>query len=171
LRDVVCTDGKFTKMPWAVSGPEVGDGGVVLHRAHIGLEHQVELAGLGEALLGAAVGTGAGVGQLIGPEPLLAVAAVDERVGEGGDVTRCFPHLRRHQDGGVETDDVVAALDHGPPPRLFDVALEEDAEGPVVPGGPEAPVDLARREHETPALGQVDDGVHQIRSGGHTPEC
>ena len=96
---------------------------------------------------------------------------LDERVGERGHVARRLPDPRRHEDGGVEADDVVAALDHGPPPCLFDVALEEDAEGPVVPGGPEPPVDLARREHEPPALGQVDDGVHQIRSGGHTPEC
>ena len=37
-------------------GAQVGDRGVVLHRADVGLEHQVELAGLGERVLGAAVG-------------------------------------------------------------------------------------------------------------------
>ena len=113
--------------------------------------------------------------QLVLPEPLLAVAAVDQGVGEGGHVARGLPHLRRHEDGGVEADDVVAVLDHGPPPRLFDVALEQHAEWPVVPGRPEPAVDLARREDETPAFGQVDDPIHQawivgFRRGGHDQE-
>src|SRR5581483_10102835 len=71
-----------------------------------------------------------------------------QRVGERGHVARRLPHSGRHEDGGVEADDVVAVLDHRPPPRLFDVALEQHAQGAVVPRGPEPPVDLARREDE-----------------------
>src|SRR5205807_10207007 len=40
----------------------------------------------------------------------------------------------------------------------------------VVPGGAEPAVDVAGGEDEAPALGQVDDAVHQIRRGGHDQE-
>ena len=73
-----------------------------------------------------------------------------------------LPHPGRHQDGGVEADDVVALLHHRPPPGLHHVALEQHAERPVVVGRPEPAVDLARREHEAPPLGQVDDLLGQI---------
>ena len=118
-------------------------------------------------VLDAAVRARAGLGQLVGAEALLAVAAVDQRIGEGGDVAARLPHLRRHEDGGVETDDVVAQLHHGPPPGVLDVALEEHAERPVVPGGAEAAVDLARGEDEAASLGEVDDAVHLVVLG-HT---
>ena len=53
------------------------------------------------------------------------------------------PDLRVHEDPGVEPDDVVALLDHRPPPGALDVVLELDAERPVVPDGVDAAVDLA----------------------------
>ena len=146
---------------------QVRDRRVVLHRADEGLEHQVELARLGEGVLHAAVRARARLGQLVGAEALLAVAAVDERVGEGGDVAARLPHLRGHEDGGVEADDVVAQLHHRAPPGVLHVALEQHAERPVVPGRAEAAVDLARGEHEAASLGEVDDAVHQVVLG-HT---
>ena len=162
LRVVVCTFLKLTKMPCAVSGRRYATDGVVLDRADVRLEHQVEVARLGEAVLGAAVRARARVGQLVGPEPLLAVAAVDERVGERRDVTARLPDLRRHEDRGVETDDVVAHLDHRTPPGVLDVALEQHAERPVVPGGTEPAVDVGRREHQAAPLREIDDTVHQF---------
>ena len=146
-------------------GPQIRDRAVVLHRAHVRLEHQVELARLGERVLRAAVRARARLGQLVGAEPLLAVAAVDERVGEGREVPARLPHLRRHEDRGVEADDVVAELHHRAPPRVLHVALEQHTERPVVPGGPEAAVDLARWEDEAATLRQVDDAVHQVGLG------
>ena len=71
------------------------------------------------------------------------------------------------EDGGVEADDVVAQLHHRAPPRVLDVAQQQHAEGPVVVGGAEAAVDLGRREHEAPALAEVDDLVHQRGVVGH----
>src|SRR5581483_5269763 len=125
---------------------EVGDGGVVFDGSDVGLEHEVAGPGGGEAVFGAAVGAGARGWEVVGAEALLAVAAVDEGVGEGGDVAAGFPDLGGHEDGGVEADDVVALLDHGAPPGVLDVAFEEDADGPVVPGGAEPAVDLAGGE-------------------------
>ena len=63
-------------------GPQVDLGARALDRAGVGLEHEVELPGLGEAVLGAAVGAHLGVVELVEAEPLAAVAAVDQRVGE-----------------------------------------------------------------------------------------
>ncbi len=157
-------------------GAQVGNGPLVLHRADVGLEHQVEATGLGERALGAAVGAGAGLGQVVGPEALFAVPAVDERVGERLDVAARLPDPGVHEDGGVEADDVVPQLDHRPPPGVLDVALQEDAEGPVIPGRPEAAVDLAGREDEAAPLAQVDHALHEVRLGhptdrtGATPE-
>src|SRR5262249_50167269 len=85
--------------------------------------------------------------------------AVDQRVGEAGDVARRLPDPRVHDDRGVDADDVVALLDHGPPPGVLDVPLQLDPERPVVPEAAEAPVDLARREDEPAPLAQVDDRV------------
>ena len=54
--------------------PEVDFGGGVFHGAHEGLEHEVELARVGEFAL--TVGTGLGV-DVIGAESLMAGAALD----------------------------------------------------------------------------------------------
>ena len=113
----------------------------------------------------AAVRAGGRLRQVVRAEPLLAVPAVDERVGEAGDVAARLPHLGRHEDRGVEADDVVAQLDHRAPPGVPDVALQLDAERAVVPGRAEPAVDLARLEHEAPALGEGRDGLHQVGHG------
>ena len=70
---------------------QVGDGAGVLDRAGVGLEHQVELAGLGERAVLAAVRARVRVVELVEAEALLAVGAVDERVGEVGEVAAAPP--------------------------------------------------------------------------------
>ena len=94
-----------------------------------------------------------------------SVCALDERVAERADMARRDPHLRVHQDPGVEPDDVVALLDHRPPPRALDVVLELDAERPVVPDGVDAAVDLARGEDEAAPLRERHDGL-ELGDGG-----
>ena len=74
-------------------------------------------------------------------------------------MARRYPHLRVHQDAGVDADDVVAQLHHLAPPRALDVVLQLNAEWPVVPHGVDAAVDLARRKDESATLGQRDDRV------------
>ena len=100
---------------------------------------------------------------MVGAEPFLAVFAVDKRVGKTGQMAGSFPYLRVHEDGGVEAHDVAAAVHHGAPPRLLDVALELDAERAVVPAAVEAAVNFARLEDKTAPLAQAYDGAHQIQ--------
>ena len=74
-------------------------------------------------------------------------------------MARRDPDLRVHEDAGVEPDDVLALLDHRPPPRPLDVVLQLDAERAVVPDRVDPAVDLARREHEAAPLRERDDRV------------
>ncbi len=87
---------------------QVRDRRVVLHRTDVGLEHQVEVAGLGERVLHAAVRARARLRQLVRPEPLLAVLAVHQGVREGLQVAAGLPDLGGHQDRRIEAHDVVA---------------------------------------------------------------
>ena len=128
---------------------QVGDRRGLLHRADDRLEHEVEVARLGELV--AAV---LGLGQVrlrrahlvrvevVGAEALLARAAVDERVGEAGEVAAGLPHARVLEDRRVERDDVVALLEHRAPPLVLDVRLQQDAVVAVVVRRAEAAVDL-----------------------------
>ena len=142
---------------------QVGDGRRLLDRSGVRLEHQVELAGLGERAVLAAARTGVRVVELVEAETVLAVGAVDQRVGEVGQVPADLPHLGRAQDGGVEQHDVVALLDHRPHPGLLDVAQHQRAEGPVVVGAAEAAVDLRRRVDEPAPLAQIHDLIEVLR--------
>ncbi len=149
-------------------GTQEHDVRVLLDGPHEGLEHQVELPRLGE--LAAALAGMAGrqdaaalLGEVVGAEAHLALLAVDERVGEAGDVPRRLPDARVHQDRAVEPHDVAARPDHLTPPRFFDVALELDADRAVVPAAREPAVDLARLEDQAAALREVDDALHAPR--------
>jgi hypothetical protein len=98
-------------------------------------------------------------------EAVVAAGALDERVGEAGDVPGRLPHERRHDDGGLEAHDIVAELDHAAPPGGADVPAELDPEGAVVPRRAQSPVDLAGLEGDAPALGQGGDGLHEVGHG------
>src|SRR5438105_3688847 len=152
--------------------PEPGDGCGVLDRSDEGLEHKIELPRVRELAL-AAVRTGHArevellgaprgrelfaLREIIEPEPLAAVAALDQRVGEILHVPRRFPHTRVHEDRAVQANDVFSELDHRPPPGVLDVALELDAERTEVPRRARAPIDLARRKHEAAPLRERRD--------------
>ena len=152
----------------------------ILDRAHRRAQHPVEVPGLGELALGAAVRAG-DVGetvrgfmavllgveleQLICTPPLVAFLALGQRVDEGIDVAGGDPHLRGEDDRGVDADDVVTPPDHRLPPLPADILLEFDPIGAVVPGRAAAAVDLRGLEDEPATLAQVDDGIDAI--GGH----
>jgi hypothetical protein len=146
---------------------EVDHRSLLLHRAHEGLEHQVEHPGLGQlaggmltrmlaGLLGAL-----GVLQLVGPESRLAGLTVHQRIGEPGHVPRRLPDARVHQDRGVQPLDVVPGVHHRPPPPVLDVLLELDSQRAVVPYRAEPAVDLGGLEHEAAPLAQRHELVHQ----------
>ncbi len=121
---------------------------------------QIELEALDDGRV-AEVGRGQalGTGQLVEPVATVARAALHEGVAERADVAGGDPDLGVHEDARVEADDVVALLDHRPPPGALDVVLELDAQRPVVPDGVDATVDLGRGEDEAAALGERDDGL------------
>jgi hypothetical protein len=73
-----------------------------------------------------------------------------------------LPHLAGEDHARVQADDVVALLDHVPPPLALDVVLQLYAEGTVIPRGPQTAVDLAGRIDESASLAQVDDGVKTV---------
>ena len=161
---------------------QVGQPGLILHRAQVGTEEEVEHAGLGEgapvaavrareigqpSLRGVAVPVLVGLDQVIGTVPLVAERALGERVDKLGDVPARLPHLWGQDHRGVQANDVVAFGHHRPPPLALDVVLQLDAERAVVPGGPQAPVDLAGRVDESPSLAQADNGVEAVTAQGH----
>ena len=142
-------------------GAQIGHGGVGLHRASVRLEHEVEVAGLGEGVLATTAGAGGEILKLVLTESLTTLTAVNERVGEVLQMSRCFPDGRGRKNGGVESHDVVAHLDHRAPPCVLDVAQQLHADGAVVVGGPEPAVNLGRREHEATTLREVDHLLHE----------
>src|SRR5262249_17582165 len=109
-----------------------------------------------------------GASDVVGAEALFALAAVDQRVGETGQVTGGLPHPGVHEDRAIDADDIIARLHHIAPPGVLDVALQLDADRTVIPAARQAAVDLAGLEGEPAALGQVHDLLH--RHGGHVGE-
>jgi putative FmdB family regulatory protein len=103
---------------------------------------------------------------VVGAEAGLARAAVDERVGEPGEVAAGLPHARVLEDRAVEGDDVVALGQHRPPPLVLDVRLEQPPVVAVVVRRSEPAVDLGAGEDEAAALAQRHDAVHGD-VGGH----
>ena len=150
---------KLMKIPCAVSGTqEHGDAGL-LDGADTRLEHQVELARLGEIAIAGLTRSLAGtlaaaelvvltVGEMVGPKPELAVTAVDEGIREPGHVPGRLPHAGMEDHGRVERDDVLPLAHHRVEPQALHVLLEQDAVVTVVVRRAEPAVDLRRREDE-----------------------
>ena len=80
---------------------------------------------------------------MIGPESPFAVAAVYERVGEGLLVPRIAQRQWMGQYRRIEAFDVVALVDHGPPPGALEVVLELHTERTVVVQALQAAIDIA----------------------------
>src|SRR5205807_1551782 len=104
--------------PLSGLGAQVYGRALLLDRADRGLEHQVEVARLGQVALGRFAGmlgglaSALGLVELVGAEPELARAAVDQRIGEPGEVAAGDPRRRVLDDRRVERHDVVALLEH-----------------------------------------------------------
>ena len=154
-------------------GPQVDGRALLLDRPDRGLEHQVEVARLGQVAVGrlaGVLGRLAAAGrdvEVVGAEAQLAGAAVDQRVGEAGQVAARLPRLRVLDDRRVERHDVVALLQHRPPPLALDVVLEQHAVVAVVVARADPAVDLAALEDEPAPLAQRDDLVHGDGVVGH----
>ena len=163
--------------------------GRVLGDALVGLEHQVELAYIGEVALAAdragdimladegdhlLVGHGLGgdalqrvlgqpvLDQLVRAVAALAAFAVYERVVEGRDVAGCHPDLRVHEYRTVEPHVVGVFLHEFLPPGPLDVVLELHAERAVVPAVGKAAVDLTAGVDEAAVLAERDQLFHGL---------
>src|ERR1039458_4815230 len=97
----------------------------------------------------------------------LTNVGVTERVHELGDVAAGLPHLAGQDDRRVQPDDVLPAGGHRVPPLALDVVLHLHAQRAVVPGGAQAPVDIAGGEDEATALGEADNRVDAVVTAGH----
>ncbi len=152
-------------------GPQVDGGALVGDRTHVGLEHQVELARLGQVAAAdraLQLALRLRLAQVVLAEALLAFAqALHERVAEARQMARCLPDLRVHEDRGVEGHHVVALLQHRAPPLVLHVLLEQHAVVAVVVGRGQPSVDLGGLEDEAPALAEGDDLLHRDDVVGH----
>ena len=148
-------------------GPEVGKISLVLDRADVRFEHEVELPGFGKFPTTGIhhftwfLGAGGG-GDLIGAEASLAGFAIDHGIGEGGFVATGFPDGATHQDGAVHADDIVALLGHGFPPVVLQVSFESNSEGPVIPGAVQSPIDLGGWEDKASAFAEGHNFFHSV---------
>ena len=73
--------------------------------------------------------------------PRFALAAIDHWIGEILHMAGSFPHFGVHEDGGVEALD-VAALSHGAPPGVLEIAQHLDSERAVVPAAVQAAINF-----------------------------
>ena len=148
-------------------GAQVGGRAGLLDGADGGLEHEVEVAGLGQVALVGLAGVlrwfapAWQLAEVVGAEALLAGAAVDQRVGEAGEVAGGLPHARVLEDRRVDRDDVVALLKHRAPPLVLDVGLEQHAVMAEVVGRADAAIDLRGGKDEAPTLAEGDDLLHR----------
>ena len=161
---------KLTKMPCAVSGRRYATRALVADRPDRGLEHQVELARLGEVairrlarMLRRLAAARRDV-EMVGAKPQLAGAAVDERIREPADVTRGDPDLRVQDDRRVEQHDVLALLHHRALPGVLHVLLQQDAVVAVVERRAEPAVDVRRRIDEPAAAAERCDLLDRRRA-------
>ena len=97
----------------------------------------------------------------------LAFLAVHFGIGEGRRVPACFPNSRVHENGGVQPVGVFALLHEPLPPCAFDVVLDLDADGTVIPRVSHAAVDLASREDDAPRLAERHQFLHCDRAVVH----
>src|SRR5205085_4092118 len=87
-----------------------------------------------------------------------------------GQVAARLPGPRVLDDRRVERDDVIALLEHRPPPLRLDIVLQQHPVVAVVVARPEAAVDLAAGQDEPAPLAQRDDLVHRDDVVGHGPK-
>ena len=97
--------------------------------------------------------------ELVFAGTLVAVQALNERVGEGLDVSGRNPHLAGQDHRGVQADNVCAAANHVVPPLAFDVLFEFHAQRAVVPSGASTAVNFTTGENKASALGKRDNGI------------
>ena len=98
----------------------------------MGLEHKVEVSWLCKCPLVSTYRTWSIEIYLVCTETGLTNLTVNHWVREVGNVATGFPYPWMHQDGGIETYDVVMHSCHFLPPEVTDIVLELNAHRTVV---------------------------------------
>ena len=155
----------------------------ILCNALIGLEHQIELADVGEVRLAAVwagdllfpdvvhhllVGPAGRIGavkvldEVVGTVSGLTGLAVHQRIGETAQVTGCHPCLRIHDNGGIQSHVIRGFLDELFPPCTLDVVFQLYAQRTVVPGVSQTAVNFRTRVYKATGLTEVYDLIHAL---------
>ena len=100
--------------------------------------------------------------QLVRAEPLVALAAIHQRIRKARQVTAGDPGLRVHQNGGIQPHIVGVFLHEFFPPRALDVVFQFHAQRAVVPCVGESAVNFRSRKHKATAFAKRDDLVHRF---------
>ena len=148
-------------------GAQVGQGGALLRGPQGGLEHQVELLGLGEVVL--VIRRRRDL--LVGAEALVADAALHQRVVKSRLMPRGRQHLAPGDDGALDADDVLALLDEAAPPLPADVVAQLHPQRSKVVDRTWAAVELRGGVDETPPLGQGRDAVQLVGARWRIHRC
>src|SRR5262249_27002957 len=150
--------GKVTENALRRLWPQIDCAGCIFDRSDESLEHQIELAGFGQ--LATAFRTPRPL-DVVGAESLLAAFAVDQWIGEILQMAGSFPNPGMLQDCAVKAYDIATRLNHVAPPRFFDVALQFNAGGSLIPRLAQAPQGIPRQQKQGPAAAQVYPPFHQ----------
>ncbi len=92
------------------------------------------------------------IGDFVGAEAGFTFFALHEWVSKGSGMTRSFPSLGVHQDGGVDAVNIVAIFNEKFPPFIHDFLFKGDAKGTVIPGAGKTAINVGAGENETTAL-------------------
>ena len=104
--------------------------------------------------------------QNIGAVAFFGIFVINQRVVEGVHVAGGFPNGGVHKNRGVQADNVIVELDHGPPPVFAQSVLEDDPVLSIIVDRRQPVVDFAGLKHKAILFG-VADQVFELFFGGH----
>src|SRR5699024_4777991 len=100
--------------------------------------------------------------QLVGTEPAVAGATLDQRIVKRRGMTGRLPDLPWQDHRRIQAHDILPALDHRLPPLSLQVVLQLHSERTVVPGRAGTAVDFTTRKHEATTFAEIDDGIDGV---------
>jgi len=128
-------------------GAKVSDVILCFNGANVRFEHQIECPWL--RLVGSTLChhftwflEARGIIELICPESPFAIFTIDHGITEGRCMSTGFPYLRMHDDGCIQSYNILPIAGHGLPPQILDITLQFSAQRAVVPEPVDASVDF-----------------------------
>jgi hypothetical protein len=124
---------------------------VVLDRTDARFEQHIELARLGHRAALPAVRAGIAF-ELIRAKTMMAILALDQRIGKRVHVTAGLPDAWIHDYRCIYADNIVAVLHHSFPPGALDIVFQFDTERSIIPKTADSAIDLRRLKNESAPL-------------------